>query len=202
MTLVEEMESVASRFSVSLNDARKRLREIGMIDYAKNFKSHLHHLYFAMASLAIVDAKNILELGTLKGESTNVLSSLFPTATVYTVDKMRIDKRFRENVVAIESNSFFLQSLELPKEFDLIWVDGDHQLPIVACDIAFAYNCVRVGGFVFMHDYSVTPQSRTQVKDVVNYMGDWIKEEIQLLPANSDLRINENAKTVCIRKIK
>ena len=90
----------------------------------------------------------------------------------------------------------------MTREFDLIWVDGDHRMPIVACDIAFAYNNVKVGGFVFMHDYSVTPQSRTQVKDVVDYMDQWIHEEIQLLPANSKLSISENAKTVCIKKDK
>lgn len=202
MTLVEEMELVASGFGVSLNDARKRLRDIGMVDYAETFRSHLHFLYFAMASLAITKAENVLELGTLRGASTKVLAKLFPSAIVYTIDKIRINKRFGKNVIIINRNSFFLQSLNLPKEFDLVWVDGDHRLPIVACDIAFAYNNVKVGGFVFMHDYSVTSQSRTQVKDVVDYMNQWIQEEIQLLPASSKSSISENAKTVCIRRVK
>lgn len=200
MTLVEKMEEVASGFEVSLDDARARLREIGMVDYAQNFNSHLHFLYFVMASLAMPNAKNILELGTLHGASTKVLAKLFPSAIVYTVDKVKINKRFGKNVVVINRNSFFLQSLNLPREFDLIWVDGDHRLPIVACDIAFAYNNVKVGGFVFMHDYSVTFQSRTQVKTVVDYMDQWIQEEIQLLPANSRSSISETAKTVCIRR--
>ena len=202
MTLIEKMEEVASGFGVSLNDTQKRLREIGMVDYAQNFSLHLHFLYFAMASLAMPNVKNILELGTLRGASTKVLAKLFPSAIVYTVDKVKINKRFGKNVVVINRNSFFLQSLNLTKEFDLIWVDGDHRMPIVACDIAFAYNNVKVGGFIFMHDYSVTPQSRTQVKDVVDYMDQWIHEEIQLLPANSKLSISENAKTVCIKKDK
>jgi len=217
MTLVEELGAIFSNFDVSLNEARIKLRPIA--EYAYNLKGLLHHLYFAMASLATKDVKNVLELGTGLGETTAVLSGLFPSATIYTLDLPEKDascsriawrklarkkngmERFRENIkkkniIFIPENSFFLPSLRLPKEFEMIWIDGGHAFPVVAWDIMYSYNHLRKGGFVFMHDYSLEPANHLKIKETLDYISSRIKEKIWILPSVGD----DNAKTACIRK--
>lgn len=222
MSLIERLELVSlTEFGITLVKARQLLSDIGLVDYARDLKGHLYVLYFAMASLAIADAKNILELGTGLGQATAVLSDLFPETTVYTIDLPERDRDYhmswrkrkakhikvfkksiaRDNVIFIQSNTFFLPSLELPNRFELIWVDGGHKFPVVAWDIMFAYNHLSSGGFMLMHDYSVESYPMSQVKDVVDYMDGRIKERIQILPPTLDLKISENAKIICIRKM-
>ena len=91
--------------------------------------------------------------------------------------KKNIDK---DNIVFIEKNNFFLPSLGLPDKFDLIWMDGGHYYPAVAWDIMFAYNRLRSGGFMFMHDYG---SKKLHVKAVVNYVNNLIEEDIKFLPS-------------------
>lgn len=220
MTLIEQLELIAAEFGISLARSRQVLADAGFASYSLNLLGHLHHLYFAMASLAITDARNILELGTGLGESTVVLSSLFPAAHIYTIDLPKEDREYiyswrkrkakhierfnknitRPNVTFIESNTFFLPTLKLPDCFEFIWIDGGHAYPAVAWDTMYAYCHLAAGGFIFMHDYSTIPLPRLQVKDMVDYLRDRIEEKILILPATSDLKISEHAKTVCIRK--
>lgn len=219
--MIEEKDSAL--FNVSLEATRARLKSIGMDNYARTLKGHLHYLYFAMVSLVLVDVKNILELGTGHGHSTAIFSSLFPKAKVYTFDLPKEDRSYstlawrdkkpglikvfdeaiaKDNVIFVESNTFFLSSLKLPDLFELIWVDGGHNFPVVAWDIMFAYNHLRPGGFMFMHDYCLKPLSYTsQVDNVVRYMDGRIKEKIWLLPSSSKPEKSKCSKTVCIRKM-
>lgn len=216
MTLVEELDAFFSNFGVSLDEARDKLKPIA--EYAYNLKGLLHHLYFAMASLVTKDVKNVLELGTGLGETTTVLSGLFPSAMIYTLDLPEEDEsyhiawrklekkrngmeRFRkninkDNIAFISANSCFLPSLYLPKEFEMIWIDGGHEFPIVAWDIMYSYNHLREGGFMFMHDYSLEPVSHLKIKETLDYISSRIKEKIWILPSVGD----DNAKTACIRK--
>ena len=216
MNLIKELELISSNFGVSLNEARNKLK--GISEYAYNLKGLLHHLYFAMASLTIKDVKNVLEIGTGLGETTAVLSGLFPDATIYTIDlpgkdidylnswrslkkKKNAMQRFKENINKknikfIPENSFFLPSLELPGMFEIIWIDGGHDFPAVAWDIMFAYSHLQHGGFMFMHDYSIEPMQYTRVKNVLEYISTRIKEKILILPSVG----NDNAKTACIKK--
>jgi len=219
-TLIEQLESIAAELGGSLTGSRKALTDAGFAHYALNLPGHLHHLYFAMAAQALPDAKNILELGTGLGESTIVLSSLFPAAHIYTIDLPKEDREYiyswrkrkakyierfnkniaRPNVIFIESNTLFLPTLDLPDNFEFIWVDGGHTYPAVAWDTMYAYGHLAAGGFMFMHDYSLDPTLNLQVKKVVDYMTGRIKEKILILPCCSNLKISEHAKTVCIRK--
>lgn len=217
MTLIEELESIFSEFHVSLNEARIKLKPIA--EYAYNLEGLLHHLYFAMASLVTKDVKSVLELGTGLGETTIVLSRLFPTATIYTLDlpendiscsvqawrkiekKKNAMERFNrdtneDNITFIAKNSFFVSSLGLPKEFEMIWIDGGHTFPAVAWDIMYSYNHLKKGGFMFMHDYSIKPCNSSQVKETLNYISSRIKENILILPCVGD----DDSKTACIRK--
>lgn len=167
-------------------------------------------IYFAMSSLILKNVKNILEIGTSGGKSTFALSRLFPKSMVYTIDIGESDPNYSisyrgiqegpstegrrlffekntmaDNIKFIESNSFFLPSLGLPDKFELIFVDGDHNFPQVAGDIMFAYNRMRGGGFLFMHDYNMSGKNTNNVKEMVDWTGARIKEEVLFVPGNT-----------------
>ena len=97
----------------------------------------------------------------------------------------------------IPKNSFFLPSLGLPEKFEIVWVDGGHQFPVVAWDIMLAYNYLEDGGFMFIHDYYVEPAKASQVKDTIDYIKNRIKEKVWYLPSNNKSVIH---KTLCIRR--
>jgi len=160
--------------------------------------------YYAMASLILKDVKNVLEIGSGMAQSTIVFSRLFPDAKIYTIDIPASDPNWGRNVrsmpkhpltglyqhnidrgkniIPIVSNSFFLPSVVLPKEFDLILVDGDHELPQVAGDIMYGYGRVRDGGLLFMHDYTPVPYRTLYVGTVINWIMKRIPEKIFLFP--------------------
>jgi len=136
-----------------------------------------HLVLFASLSAAQNSIRDILEIGTFKGETTNLLSRLFPTAEITTVDLPVSDPIFStsycgargttaaqktyetvlrqnvspENVRFIESNTFFLLSA-LSQRFDLIWLDGGHKYPEVAWDACQAYWLCRPGGLIVFDD--------------------------------------------------
>lgn len=159
--------------------------------------------YYAMASLVLKDVKNVLEIGSGLGHSTIVFSKLFPNAKIYTVDIPTDDPNWvkncrskpgpsatlyhynisrGKNIIPIKTNSFFLSSVDLPKEFKLILVDGTHELPQVAGDIMYGYGRISDGGFLFMHDYTPRPQRTLDVGVVVHWIEKRISERIFLFP--------------------
>lgn len=173
---------------------------------------------FAMSSLLLKNVKNILEIGTGEGKSAFALSRLFPKSMIYAIEIGKSDpdysisflgiKELRsteerrlafeknmmpDNIKFIESNSFFLPSLDLPEKFELIFVDGDHNFPQVAGDIMFAYNRVRSGGFLFIHDYNLPKNLTPHVKETVDWVGTRIKEKVLLLPGNTRSSIGKMA---------
>lgn len=166
-------------------------------DYFEDLGLHLNRFYFAIASLVVKDVRNVLEIGTGCAESTICFSKLFPEATIYTVDIPSNDPdrgmrwaHVREglrqknlnrgkNIILIEQNSFFLPSMDLPDEFEIILVDGAHHYPPIAADHAFAYGHIAEGGFMFMHDYD-SPKSKDRIypKNQVGLLVDWMAKRI------------------------
>jgi len=141
----------------------------------ESISSHL--VLFASLSAAQNSIRDILEIGTFKGETTNLLARLFPTARITTVDLPVSDPIFSEsyrgargttaakktyetvlrqnvspeNVTFIESNTVFLLST-VSQQFDLIWLDGGHKYPEVAWDACQAYWLCRPGGLIVFDD--------------------------------------------------
>lgn len=160
--------------------------------------------YYVMASLILQNVKNVLEIGSGMAQNTILFSRLFPEAKIYTVDIPNSDpdwvrtvkskpgsegaKLYQynmsrgKNIVRINSNSFFLPSLNLPNEFEFILVDGAHDFPQVAGDIMYSYSRISDGGFLFMHDYTITPQRGLDVGVCVNWVQKRIPEKIFLFP--------------------
>lgn len=222
--MLEEIEQSLATFGKSWHEVEKKLNTVGMQDYAKAIPNYsygdgyvLHWVFFAMASLVLKDVKNVLEIGSGAGASTAVIARLFPESTIYTIDVPEFDPKYgkgwrgaerrwgntprfkeniaRDNIEFIESNSFFLPTLGLPKQFEFIFVDGDHTYPVVASDIMFSYNSLVDGGFLFMHDYEVIPKTTNDVSNTVNWMRERIKERIFFLPQQQ-----ANDKMVCLVK--
>ena len=202
-----EVQNFCSEFGFSLEKAEKQLSDIGEFEFHKAFPT----VYFTVASHVLKSSMDILEIGTACGNTTRVLSKLFPKTNIYTVDLPDTDPEYsmtawrcealnlfeenmlRDNIHFIASNSLLLPSIDLPGKFDLIYVDGGHHHPIVGCDIVYSYNRLRKGGFMFMHDY----KTGNDVSKVVNCLDGIIDEEFRLLPANYK---NPESKMAWLRK--
>ena len=224
--MIEDLKKVLDSFKVDFDDMVQQLVKIDKEPYTKLLDSkemppvHYNHCYFTMASLLLEDVKAVLEIGTGPGRSTNVLAQLFPDANVYTVDVPITDPYYKKswqgrdagqfekeivkntnfgNVIRLKANSFFLPSLNMPKKFELIFVDGSHIYPAVAWDIMYAYGAISPGGFLFMHDYEAMTKTDNHVNLVVEYMRSRIRETIWLLPEYADLKW-KNGKMACLVK--
>jgi len=148
--------------------ARDELNSLCQIHFRTNYNSANgmwsdHLLYFTALSASGFKPRKILEIGTFKGETTKILSELFPESSIRTLDISKKEmlnkgiylyalnsnmdlfehrKRNIGNVSNIdfnELNSLFL-TLETG-EYDLIWLDGAHGYPIASIDFA---NCIRM----------------------------------------------------------
>lgn len=207
--MIKKVEEIFKQFDVTMTEVCEILLQAGCKDYVDGLfsvpsKIVSNPLFFAMASILLKgNVKNVLEIGSGSGSGTNRLSRLFPEATVFTVDipieeaipgdmswrvrhKSEIP-RFkqnlaRDNIVFIDCNSFFLPMLDLPKQFDFIFVDGDHMYPPAAADTMFAYHRVRPGGFLFMDNYDIEPNPALAVAHLTESIRDLVEEEILLLP--------------------
>lgn len=191
-----EVQSFCSEFGFSLEKAEKQLSDMGEFQFRTDFPT----VYFAVVShvLKVVD---VLEIGTACGNTARILSKLFPETTIYTVDLPDTDSDYgtvawrrgdlglfkenmlRDNIHFVASNSLLLPLVDLPKKFDLVYVDGGHQHPIVGCDTMYGYSRLRKGGFMFMHDY----EAGNDVSKVVSCFNKIIDEKFRLLPATPKL---------------
>lgn len=221
----EELKNIFAKFNLTVVQVQARLLEIEMPEFSQYLqyppkRAWAQHVYFAMASLILDDVHSVFEIGTGSGASTNTLAKLFSDSIIYTIDVGPDDPNWKgtwkskhsdkvvfynknldhKNIKIIECNSFFLPALELPERFDLIYVDGDHQYPVVASDISFAYSHLRKGGFLFMHDYEIRPAG-LDVNYVVNWMREHIKEEVLEFPMFiSKNNLKANLKMACLVK--
>jgi len=128
---------------------KKILNTNGYSYYDENISWH----YQIFAGLSSKKKLKILEIGTFDGKFAKFLSTIFPNSKVTTCDlndrnfffrntynrknniflKKFLDKRNKNiksnNIKFIELDSFNLIDKFKRKEFDLIWVDGDHLNP-------------------------------------------------------------------------
>lgn len=193
-----------------------------MASYDKNNDGSNMETFYLVASIRYLQnstggLKNVLEIGTGCGDNTNMLSTVANYAEIYTFDlpendpyyisKPEVDTVWRTdrkdkfiqntqfpNVNLHLSNSLFLLDEDLPKYFDLIWMDGAHSYPAVAWDFAYAYNRLRRGGILLIDDWvdkeklrnpitkSYPAYGLTDVKHLLEYVSPRIKEDIVLLP--------------------
>lgn len=131
-----------------------------------------HLVFFSSLSLRGVNFRNILEIGTHKGETTRILNKLFPEAEIMTIDlPTNIAKSIEiytysesdeiigaretniggiQNIQQIQTDSCSLVFGEL--SFDLIWLDGAHGYPVCTIDITNAIRMVAPEGLIVCDD--------------------------------------------------
>ena len=134
-----------------------------------------HMVLFAALSVSKASSSlAILEIGTWNASFTKILSSLFPSSEILTIDlpvqdddfvssygrSRNVDKflalraknlKNLNNVKFVEMNSLML-SIEVAHKFDLVWVDGAHGYPTVACDIANTVRLLNENGICLVDD--------------------------------------------------
>ena len=121
-----------------------------------------HLVLFSAISNIDNPPKNILEIGTFNGETARILSALFPSSKITTLDlefddilkselykyeskdkklmnSREMNLRSLPNVTFLEKNSLGL--IDFHDKFDLIWIDGEHTYPIASIDIS---NSIRL----------------------------------------------------------
>ncbi|MFM7046922.1 MAG: class I SAM-dependent methyltransferase [Actinomycetota bacterium] len=125
----------------------------------------------------------ILEIGTLEGSTTKVLTYLFPEAIVTTMDlpasdsayhasyeysrsrefveKRKLNVRSSSRIKFVEQNSLSLSLESVDSNYDLVWVDGDHDFPTVGIDLANSVRLLRPGGYLMCDDVISERISRT-----------------------------------------
>lgn len=197
-----ELQNFCSEFGYSVEQAEKQILKIGEPQYKSGTKSILI-VCFAAIAYAIKSITNILEIGTGAGNNVRILSKIFPKSNIYTIDISDTDPDYkklswrqtkeeakeykdnisRDNIHLIITNSLLLPLIDLPMKFDLIFIDGGHNHPVVGCDTMYSYSRLKKDGFLFMHDYT-TLSNINDILSVVNYFGGIIDEKFRLLPDN------------------
>jgi predicted O-methyltransferase YrrM len=157
-----------------LNRLNTVLEDIYGVSYSEKRGMWSEHLLI-FAAIATSDRAvgNILEIGTFNGETVRILSALFPSSQILTVDlpfseikktnmyqyetknsqlilKRNQNLKSLSNVEFIEKNSLTL--MHTATSFDLIWVDGDHSYPVAAIDIANAVRMLNPDGVIICDD--------------------------------------------------
>ena len=154
------------------------------------FSEHL--VLLAALSHHIPTAKNVLEIGTYDGRTALILSKLFANAVITTIDlppsdpvyadsyevarsdsfvRRRNEYLHRESRISfIEMNSLRLTEATQTANYDAIWVDGDHDFPVVGVDISNAVRLLRPGGYLLCDDVVVDrpSQSTTYLSDAAH----------------------------------
>tara|TARA_B100000315_G_scaffold259513_1_gene315869 strand:+ start:2574 stop:3404 length:831 start_codon:yes stop_codon:yes gene_type:complete len=202
---INELDNYFSSIGTNFDLAKDNLMKSAGPDilfFQSNKGQQIEALLFSAISIIKNDVYNILEIGTGSGANTYILSCLFPNSTVYSYDLPETDINYeslawrkhddefykrvnRKNIVFVEKNSFFTLSDSLP-QFDLIYVDGGHDYPVVAWDAMFSYNQTRSDGFIIFDDYnrgnSISDSGYNDVNHLIEFLSKIIKEDVIYLP--------------------
>lgn len=169
-----EQESLFDSLKLNRSLGLSKLNQLCTETFGREYSEHNgmwseHLVFFSSVSVSDFPVKKILEIGTFKGETTSMLSGLFPNAEIISVDLSHKEIRDNgtysyaldeiqnlakrnalENVQFLETNSVNL--LNLDDVFDLIWVDGYHLAPTVVIDISNSVRLLRRGGIALCDD--------------------------------------------------
>ena len=171
-----------------------------------------HHNLFASLSDKY-DLKDILEIGTHSGSGAALLSMLFSGSMIDTIDLpddhyyvksgsyglQENDKRNSffnkrnhllkdcKNVNFIQMDSTGLTFLD--KKYDFIWVDGNHEFPYVAIDIANSLRLLKPDGFIACDDVRMNNSTMQTLEQFSNsgFIDFVLIHKRTALPANLDL---------------
>ena len=213
-------QSLGLNYDTGLTKLNQTLVNLGMEGYdEKNGMMSQHWVAFSAIS-EVFEPGNILEIGTFNARSTYVLSQIFPSSQIDTIELPddsphfvgtynRENTQIRENqiqtrteylskcpnVTLTQTNSFAIGSLFKDKNFDLIWIDGDHNYPAVAWDLFFGVAHLNSGGWLMADDFYLHPRSKllgtyNESFELVEYLA--IDQSVQPTYIHKRTQIAEN----------
>jgi len=198
---IKEQEVLFSTLELNRSDGLNSLNQVlislGFDEYTESNGMWSEHLVL-FAAIAVSDYKvcKILEIGTFCGQTTLILSKLFPSAKLTTYDlplKNIRNKKIYEYAFSrkVQDETNFLElrntnlsqivdlefkeknSLSLTIEngaFDLIWVDGAHGYPIVCADIINSFRLLNENGIMICDDvYFRTHKNDSEYTSTASY---------------------------------
>jgi predicted O-methyltransferase YrrM len=171
--------------AAGLAEIDRALAACGLGAYDEDDDMFSEHLVL-LAALALRHrgACRVLEIGTYDGRTALVLAELFPDAEIVSVDLPAADPVYGESYQFSRATDFeerraavlrrcprvrFVarNSLGLVHEpggaYDVVWVDGDHQFPVIAVDLANAVRLLRPGGYLLCDDVFVARTRRSSI---------------------------------------
>lgn len=170
--LTQEQNAKFTRLGLDRQKAHNKLREIED-DFSSVWKnqpygmSSEHLILFSSISIEKKNVKKILEIGTFQGQTTILLSKLFPEAQIETLDlttdEVRKNQVYSYGIGQLSSNQdsgtkiafLTLNSLNLLNfsgKYDLIWVDGNHLSPYTISDIVNSVRLLASDGYLICDD--------------------------------------------------
>jgi predicted O-methyltransferase YrrM len=177
---------------LAISTLNKTLNKI----YGKNYSEDLgmwseHLILFAAIKNQAPDLSRILEIGTFDGQTSRILSDLFPNSEITTIDlplqsvkhkniykyaqRDNYMENFRSENLSKCSNVTFVEKTSLALinhtgSYDLIWIDGAHGYPIVAIDIANSIRMCNPNGFILCDDvYKFTRSNDSEYMSTATY---------------------------------
>jgi predicted O-methyltransferase YrrM len=174
---ISHQEQKFFKFNLNRNLGLLKLNQLKVLyNFLENPSSSEHQIMFSALSIENNNAiNNILEIGTYDGSNAFLLSKLFPSASITTIDLKDDNQDFlnfynrddpkkleefikkRNQILGpIKQISFVQQSsinlINENKKFDLIWVDGAHGYPVVTVDISNSIRLLSNGGIMMCDD--------------------------------------------------
>lgn len=168
------------------------------MDWQEAFKhSTINHRapYLSFITWALnIEIKTIAEIGVNKGETSKLFRHLFPEADLFLVDPWQLTTEYLHSATPISrKNKHYekayqtvkeqfkkdshvtilrMTSLEAlshtPKQFDLVFIDANHEYIHVKQDILSWLPKVRPGGILAGHDYDPEIPMFSGVKQAVD----------------------------------
>jgi hypothetical protein len=111
------------------------------------------------------EVRDYLELGSWEGQSVVLAGWLFPNAHLTAVDwfsNPQVVRNFEHNTAPFKerltpikgtSHEVLMELSRAGRQFDVIFIDADHQFDAVLLDTLLSWPMVRVGGCLIWDDY-------------------------------------------------
>lgn len=198
LKIPEEQAIIFSKNQLNYIEAKNKLENVLKNIDLKKYKMSSEHLRIFSAISLNNNIKDILEIGTYDGFNCLILSKLFPSAKIDTLDLPENDYGFKKfynrdneaeknqisetrlnNLAQSRQINFYEKnSLQLifenNKKYDLIWIDGFHGAPTVISDIVNSIRLINSNGIIliddiFFHGETFSPyQSNAALKTLIS----------------------------------
>jgi len=102
----------------------------------------------------------LLEIGTYKGESSIIFASTWLFDHIVTIDKFNLPEQYYPLSMFLDKMTYhFIDSVDIrehyeDKSFDVIYIDGDHEMMSLMKDLQNAKKLIKDGGYICGHDYN------------------------------------------------